>query len=408
MKSIKTFLGIATFWYWLLCCACVSESKPVVENQKKAIQQNENKNQQNIPSPKESSQQKLNAQKEGKLNSQEAISKKNKTNEKKPIEKQTGKTSTKKATSKTPLSTPQTSSKSIVSNNNKSEKERLATLQSFDNRISDKAEYALLKKLVQSENESFKIRQEALKKIYSLSGQDEDMLDYLFGVVSGKKDRFKKDALYALQTIKYSSNLFQKKQPAFLNALKSGLYNTKDKKMYHLLLKTLAEANDPLAHETAIDLLKQEDFSQVSSTQLLQLLKKNIREQHYTSLQRIVQNTENIEIKTQLIPLLIDHPGSKAKFIQYLGKKSENIKTRLACADALMKHDEPSFYIYTKNIIWDKEDDIEIRRQCLSLINEADKKTLAKYASLKDDMLNMGISDNTLNQLREALLKKLP
>jgi len=380
MKSIKAFLCIATFGYWLICSACVNESKPAVETQKKSIQQTENKNQDIAVSQKEINQQKPDSHKKSDISSQDATSKKNSTtnsskskaNKKKPVGKQTGKIPAKKGTPKTPTA------KSIVINSNKSEKERLTALQTFDNRISNKTDYEVLKSLVQRENELLKIRQEALKKIYTLCGQDED-----------------------------SSSLFQKKQADFLNALKTGLYNTKDKKTYNMLLKALADANDPTAHQTVIDMLKQEDFSKLSSKQLLQFLKKNVRPKHYASLHRIMQNTDNTEIKNQLIPLLIKHPNSKAQILQYLGNKAENIKTRLTCADVLMDDDAPSFYTYAKNIIWNKEGDIKLRRHCLSLINEADKKNLEKYAGLQDDMLNIGLSDNVLNELREALLKKL-
>jgi len=297
--------------------------------------------------------------------------------------------------------------KKIVANTNKAEQERLKAIQQFNKSVDDKADYDLLKKIVQTENEPIKLRQEALKKIYKPCGKDEEMLEYMFGVLKGKDDVFKKDILYALQTMKYSSVPLQKKQSQFLNALKTGLYNTTDKKIYYTLLKSLADANDPAAHEMIIDQLKEEDFSKLSFKQMLPILQKNLRPKHYASLHQIMQKTKKTDIKTKLIPLLIEHPSSKAQIIQYLGNPSTDIKVRLACAEILMEKDAPSFYTYTKNIISNYEDNIKLRRKSLELIIDADKETHNKYVTLKDDLLSLGISDTKLNQLREALLKKL-
>jgi len=389
MKSKQAFL----FIIFIVCCfifgTCVNEPKPANQTKETIVNKKENTNQ--LKKANAQKKKKKPSPKTQKENTPASSSKKNISNN----------TATKKPLLKKP------SPKQLVSNLKKSDKERMSALQTFDKRTLTKDDYVLLKSLVQNEKESIKIRQEALKKIYKPGGEDEEMLDYLFDVLQNKNDVLKKDALYALQTIKYSSSLLQKKQSAFLSALKTGLYNTNDKKTYYMLLKALSDANDPFAHEIAIDLLKQEDFSKLSLKQLLQLLKKNVHPQHYPVLHRIMQNTSNTKIKIQLISLLVKHPNSKAKFIQYLGNKKQDIKTRIACAEILMEHDQLSFYSYTKNIIWDKEDDIQLRRKCLELVSEVDLKILRKYANLYEDMANIGISDNALNQLRETLLKKL-
>lgn len=395
--NIQAFLIIVFTWYIFVFSACVNDK------------QFDNRKTENLVSPKEKNipekaSPKTKPKNKKKKNAVASNAKKSDTTTL-SISNKKKSTTNKAAPAKPKIKKP--SFKKIVANSTLSEKERLTALQTFDRRTINQDDYSVLKGLVQNEKEAIKIRQEALKKIYKPCGDDEEMLDYLFSVLQSKNNRLKKEVLYALQTIKYSSTLFQKKQSTFLNALKTGLYNTTDKKTYRMLFEALANANDPAAHEIAINFLKQEDFSKLSQKQLFQLLQKNVHPPHYPMLHRIMQSTKNLEIKTQLIPLLIKHPNSKAQFIKYLGDKNEEIKTRLTCANVLMKDNKLSFYTFTKNIIWDKEENIELRRKCLSLISEVDLKTLEKYVSLYDDMLNIGISDNTLNQLRETLLKKI-
>lgn len=395
--SIQAFLIIIFIGYSFMFSACVNDQKFDNRKTEKLVSPKE----ENIPAKANQKTKPKNKKKKNALATN--VQKSDTTS----LSKSNKKTSTtnKAAPAKPKIKKP--SSKNIVANSTLSDKERLKALQTFDRRTINQDDYLVLKSLVQNEKEAIKIRQEALKKIYKPCGGDEEMLDYLFSVLQSKNNHLKKEVLYALQTIKYSSTLFQKKQSTFLNALKTGLYNTTDKKTYRMLFEALANTNDPAAHEIAIDFLKQEDFSKLSQKQLFQLLQKNAHPPHYPMMHRIMQSAKNLEIKTQLIPLLIKHPNSKAQFIKYLGDKNEEIKTRLTCADVLMKDNKLSFYTFTKNIVWDKEDNIELRRKCLSLINEVDLKTLEKYVSLYDDMLNIGISDNTLNQLRETLLKKI-
>lgn len=299
------------------------------------------------------------------------------------------------------------STKTIISDTRNGADKRLKALQSFSNNITNERDYIFLKELVQNETESIVLRETALKKIYKQCGQDEAMLEYMFSVLSNKNTAFKKEILYTLQTLKYSSQLLQKKRSQFLNALQKGLYNTSDKKTYKLLLKTMADENHPFAHETVIDLLKAEDFNMLSIKEMLLILKKNKRPEHSQALHRLMQTSKNEEIKTQLIPLLINEPNSKAYIIKIIGDKNEPLEIRLACVKTIMKEDDKAFYSFTRNIIMDRDDNIKLRRACLSMIKKADIKTIANYTSLKEDMQTLGISDNTLNKYREELLEKL-
>jgi len=296
--------------------------------------------------------------------------------------------------------------KAILNNTTFSVDERMDALQKFDKNITKPDEYQLLKKIVQNPNEHLRLREAALKKIYQKSGEDEDMLQYLFSVIRGRKDSFKPAVLYALKTMSFSSQLLHKKRAAHLQAMRSGLLTTLNPEAYRQIIKDLADANDPRAAEALINSLKIDDFSKLKPKDMFPILKQNKRPELYPGLQAVLLKTKNTEVKEGLLPLLSEYPPSKATIVKILDDTTENVKVRLKAAEVIAETDKTQYYNYTKSIIFDETDNIKLRRFCLKQLEKFDFKIIAKYRSLRKDLENFAATDAKLIKSTVKILNR--
>jgi len=283
--------------------------------------------------------------------------------------------------------------KAILNNTNQTVEKRMEALLKLDKSITKPDEYKLFKKIVQNPKEHLRLREAAIKKIYKKSGEDLDMLQYMFSVIRGKDDSFKPAVLYALKTMSYSSQLLQQKRSGYLQAMRDGLLTTQSKEAYRQILKDLAEKNDPEAAKTLINILKTNDYSKFALKDVFPILSRNIRPQLYPSMHSVLQNTKSEEIKIGMLPLIAEYPPARTTLLQLLDNTNEDIKVRLKAAEVFADKAKPQFYQYTKSIIFNENDNIKLRRFCLQQIEKFDFKIIAKYKNLQKDLENFATSD---------------
>jgi len=296
--------------------------------------------------------------------------------------------------------------KAILNNSQLSVKEREVALAKFNKNIIKPDEYQLLKKIAQNPKEHLRLREDALKKIYKKSGEDAEMLQYLFSVIRGKDDRFKPAVLYALKTMSYSSHLLQQKKSTYLQTMRDGLLTTQSTEAYRQLIRDLAAAKDPEAAKTLINNLKTNDFSKFALKDVFPILNRNKKPAFYPSLHSILKSTKKVEIKIGILPLISDYPPGRTTLLQLLDNKNEDIKVRLTAAEVISDTAKPQFYKYTRSIIFDENDNIKLRRYCLQQLEKFDFKIIAKYNRLQKDMESFASTDVKLAKSANSILKK--
>lgn len=376
MKVIKQLLPIILFFLFVGCVSDNNQNK----NQKEVIKEN--------ISEKEAADV---SNKENQIATNKSMLKDNSTKASKPKNK----------TAKKP-----TGKKNILNNTQLTVDERMVALRKFDVNITKPDEYELFKKIVQNPKEHLKLREAAIKKIYKKSGEDEDMLQYLFSVIRGKADSFKPAVLYALKTMSFSSQLLQQKRSAYLQALRDGLLTTQSTEAYRQLVKSLSDAKDPEVAKTLIDNLKLNDFSKIPLKDVFQILNKNKNPALYPSLHSILKSTKKTEIKVGILPLLAEYPLGKTTLTKMLDNKNEDVKVRLKAAEVVADKEKPQFYKYTRGIIFDENDNIKLRRYCLQQLEKFDFKIIAKYNRLQTDMETFATSDTKLLKSAGKIFKR--
>lgn len=373
MRSIKQFFQIILFFLFVGCVSDNNENDDKKLEQKKTTQEIKNVEKNNTKAS----------------NSKKKLGKNNN-------DKTTNPKQNKKAPDK----------KTVLNNTKLPVDERMTALRKFDKNISKPDEYKLLKKIVENPKEHLRLREGALKKIYKKSGEDLEMLQYLFSIIRGKDDSFKPATLYALKTISYSSQLLQQKKSAYLQAMRDGLLTTQGNEAYRQIIKDLADANDPQASKTLIDHLKTNDFSKFKPKDIFKILSRNLKPEFYSSLHTILQNTKKVEVKTGILPLIAEYPPGRTTLLQLFDNTKEDIKVRLKAAEVIADKSKPQFYQYTRAVIFDENDNIKLRRYCLKQLEKFDFKVVAKYNRLQKDLENFGTTDAQLAKSASKILQR--
>lgn len=368
MKAVKQFFQIIFFFLLVGCVSDNNENKNNVKELENTIQQKKpaGKNKAKISDTKETLAKTS--------DTKETLAKNNNSN----------------------VSNSKKNKKAVLNNTKLPVDERTTALRKFEKSISKPDEYNLLKKIVQNPKEHLRLREGALKKIYQKSGEDLDMLQYMFSVIRSNDDSFKPAVLYALKTISYSSQLLQQKKSAYLQAMRDGLLTTQGIEAYRQLIKDLAAANDTEAAKTLINNLKTNDFSKFKPKDIFEILNRNQRPEFYSSLHTILQNTKNAEVKTGILPLIVEYPPGRTTLLQLLDNTKEDIKVRLKAAEVIADKSKPQFYQYTRAIIFDENDNIKLRRYCLRQLEKFDFKVVAKYNRLQKDLESFASTDAKL------------
>jgi len=345
MKVVKQFFQIILFFLFVGCVSDNNENNNKTKETENTIQQKKpvGKNKSKISDTKETSAKTSDTKETLAKNNNSKVS-----NSKK----------NKKAVSK----------KAVLNNTKLPVDERMTALRKFEKSISKPDEYNLFKKIVQNPKEHLRLREGALKKIYKKSGEDLDMLQYMFSVIRSSDDSFKPAVLYALKTISYSSQLLQQKKSAYL----------------------------PEAAKTLINNLKTNDFSKFKPKDIFEILNRNQRPEFHSSLHTILQNTKNAEVKKGILPLIAEYPPGRTTLLQLLDNTKEDIKVRLKAAEVIADKNKPQFYQYTRAIIFDENDNIKLRRYCLRQLEKFDFKVVAKYNRLQKDLESFASTDAKL------------
>jgi len=222
----------------------------------------------------------------------------------------------------------------------KSTEERLSAFKKCGAFIEEDDVAKALRILKDKQRNQDSIRASAILGLMNYAAVNGDFQDELIGYLNNpeESDDIKNAALSVLQSNSFSSAAFDARRPAYINALRnvvkdskaSGRGSVKERAAEYLALE-----KDEFIQRTLIEGLENPEKKMVEPEVAIQLLSYDLHSDLYPLLRNIVQNPPNERAKKEALRNLSSDSSSADLLLKTLNDKKEDKEIRHVCAVGL-------------------------------------------------------------------------
>lgn len=239
-------------------------------------------------------------------------------------------------------------------------------------------------KLAQSSGGSLKLRTAAIKKLGVALSHDPDALKLLLRLLADANEpvAVRSAALSALKVASFHVSTFNAERPAFIAALRKAAQSD-DADLRRRSLAALTREKDAPTQKKLIAGLKSGDQSLLPADKALLFLSYDAKLDLSELLHDILRKPPSEAARLQALRMLATDPDAKASFEKLLKNKRESTEARLIALGALHNLEPKKLQKQAIRIVGDDSEDDDVREACMAWVSTfgEDSPALAASAS---------------------------